>query len=495
MSQLTLEQVIASPRLPSLPAVAVQIIELVQQEDVGLPDLAATIGRDAALTGKILKTANSSYYARARAVSKLSDALMVLGLRRVKTLALGFSLVDGMRKEKGSGFDHTGFWQRSLMVATAARGIAALTARADQEEAFLAGLTHSLGVVALNQAMGEEYQELFRKAEGSYWRLVDVERERLGFSHADLGGALGEKWNLPPQLVAALRYYTSPELAPAEYRQLVSCITTGALAADVLTSKTPAEPLNAYRTACDRWFDLTAEESDELIRRIIDEARPMQALLNLPASRLSPGEILAQANEALEIISFEAEDQNQKLEQERAQLTAQATTDGLTGLSNRRHFDDFLARAVAEALQTNTPLSLLMLDLDHFKRLNDTYGHPGGDVVLKAVGRTLRESVRLTDIAARYGGEEFAVVMPGTGASGAFGLARRMRAAIEALELDLGEQGLVHVTASLGVAGIDHQRHRQPEDLIRDADAALYEAKESGRNTVRLARRKEQPAA
>jgi two-component system, cell cycle response regulator len=491
----TIDEIIASPRLPSLPAVAVQIIDLVQQPQVSLPDLAKVISNDAALTGKILKTANSSYYARSRSVSKLSDALMVLGLRRVKTLALGFSLVADLRKGADQSFDNTSFWQRSLLAATAARAIAAVTASGDQEEAFLCGLTHCLGVLALNQAVGPEYQELLAAAAGDYWRLLEVERTRLGFSHAELGAALGEKWNLPPQMTASLRHYPYPDQAPEAQRDAVRFVHVGALAADVFVGSAPSEALVAYRDRCLEWFHLPAEEAESLLEQINGDAIPMRALLQLPDTHLSVSEILAQANEALEQFTFEAQDESARLEEERARLAAEATTDGLTGVANRRHFDEFVGEAYATAIETNTPLSILMVDLDHFKKINDTYGHQGGDVVLKTVAATLNDSVRASDVVARYGGEEFVVVVPDTGAAGAFGLARRLRTAIEALELKLGVATAVKVTASFGVASLDHKEHTGIADVIREADGALYEAKAAGRNTVRLAKRKEEAAA
>ncbi|MFN0147663.1 MAG: diguanylate cyclase, partial [Dehalococcoidia bacterium] len=308
-------------------------------------------------------------------------------------------------------------------------------------------------------------------------------------------GALAERWNLPPQLVAALRYHRTPTNAPASYAELVRCVAIGALAADVFAAGTLGEGLAAYRTACERWFRLPTEDADGLLVRIGNEAGPLRALLDLPETGVRAGEILARANEALEMLSFMAEDEHNKLEEERERLTAQASTDALTGLGNRRHFDAFFGRAFHQAVRDDAPLSLLMLDLDRFKGINDRYGHPAGDLVLRAAAGAIRESVRATDLAARYGGEEFAIVMPGTGAAGAFGLARRLRASIERLELDLGEEHGVHVTASLGVASLDRARHQRPDDLIADADGALYEAKESGRNMVRLSRGRECAAA
>jgi diguanylate cyclase (GGDEF)-like protein len=167
----------------------------------------------------------------------------------------------------------------------------------------------------------------------------------------------------------------------------------------------------------------------------------------------------------------------------------QAVTDELTGLSNRRRFQETLAGEVARSQRFDQGLGLVMLDLDNFKQINDTYGHQQGDVVLREVARVLRDSSRAIDLPARYGGEELAAVLPGTDLDGAFDLAERVREGIEALEFPLADEGgeskVIRITASLGAAalgdGIEDMR-----ELVAAADAALYRAKRAGKNqTVR----------
>jgi diguanylate cyclase (GGDEF)-like protein len=160
-----------------------------------------------------------------------------------------------------------------------------------------------------------------------------------------------------------------------------------------------------------------------------------------------------------------------------------AATDGLTGLPNKRAVTDTMKRLFAQASQTGTPLTLILLDLDHFKQINDQHGHPVGDQVLATVGAVLRGALRAGDFGARNGGEEFAVVLPGTEVSTGVQIAERVRAAIADITLPGVD---VSVTASLGVAGFpDHAKTL--ERLERLADAALYVAKRSGRNRAELA--------
>ncbi len=161
-----------------------------------------------------------------------------------------------------------------------------------------------------------------------------------------------------------------------------------------------------------------------------------------------------------------------------------AVTDGLTGLITHAHFKEQLASRFYEARRFNQPLSLMFIDIDHFKRINDTYGHQTGDEVLRQVCRVIQERVRACDVAARYGGEEIAVLLPQTDLPGAMILAERMREAISDLSVtDLRGQAIVSVTASLGVSELEPD-DQAPADLIERSDQAVYRAKHRGRNQV-----------
>jgi diguanylate cyclase (GGDEF)-like protein len=164
-------------------------------------------------------------------------------------------------------------------------------------------------------------------------------------------------------------------------------------------------------------------------------------------------------------------------------LAKRAMIDGLTGLWNRAYFDQALLAQLSLTRRSKVPLSCIMLDIDHFKSVNDRYGHPMGDQVLRGVGQLLMESCRVEDIVCRYGGEEFAVIVPNSTAPKAAELAERLRVALAAQSHShRGEP--IRVTASQGVAD---SAHAEPSMLVEQADKALYAAKESGRNCVRIA--------
>lgn len=167
----------------------------------------------------------------------------------------------------------------------------------------------------------------------------------------------------------------------------------------------------------------------------------------------------------------------------RETLRSQSIVDPLTGLFNRRYMDETLKRELARADRKQTSLSLIILDLDHFKRINDTFGHDAGDAVLKATARTLSEKTRESDLACRFGGEELVIILPDCGLDDAIKRAEQILATIEALHITHAGMQIGRVTASFGVATFPSHA-ADPPMLLRAADQALYLAKESGRNCV-----------
>lgn len=216
---------------------------------------------------------------------------------------------------------------------------------------------------------------------------------------------------------------------------------------------------------------LSSAKSREQIKTIVE------ALLR------STGE-MRETNKALEDRLTLSKNEISNLQQSLEAIRAESLTDPLTGLGNRKYFDRMIGIAVQSALASGEPLSLLLLDIDHFKSFNDSYGHLTGDQVLRLVGLSLKQTIKGQDITARYGGEEFAVVLPNTSLRQALTVADHIRRAVMAKELKKKSTGeiLGRVTISVGVSIL-----KQGEDtdaLIERADACLYAAKRNGRNRV-----------
>ena len=209
-------------------------------------------------------------------------------------------------------------------------------------------------------------------------------------------------------------------------------------------------------------------------------------------------ENLVQAAATLAVETVKAVQRNRILEQQLSESSAriarlrnsistlkkEATTDSLTGLCNRRAFNARLRRACLEAKTDAQPVSVLLIDVDHFKRVNDTYGHRAGDMVLRLIGRLLLQDVKGRDTAARYGGEEFAVLLLGANLKGAATVAEQIRAAMEGKQLigKTAAEATDKITISIGVA--QFQPSESVSTLLDRADAAMYRAKQQGRNRV-----------
>jgi diguanylate cyclase (GGDEF)-like protein len=183
---------------------------------------------------------------------------------------------------------------------------------------------------------------------------------------------------------------------------------------------------------------------------------------------------------------------DKSLKENRGKLEKLATYDALTDLYNRRKFNAVLHDEILRYRRHHRPLSLLMIDLDHFKDINDAHGHQAGDEALRAVARTVNAEIRRTDVTARYGGEEIAVILPETSNPDAVALAERIRKAIDQKIIEYEPGKAIQLTASIGVATLSEETGVLTEDeLLRSADAALYAAKRDGRNRVRNAHGKE----
>ena len=186
---------------------------------------------------------------------------------------------------------------------------------------------------------------------------------------------------------------------------------------------------------------------------------------------------LKEAKEKAERLANELRGANSRLKE-------LVSRDGLTGLYNHRYFQEIFTKEMARALRYQSSVSLIMFDIDYFKKVNDTYGHPTGDLVLMNIARVIESAVRPSDIVARYGGEEFAVILPETEQSGMKVFAERLRRSVEGIAT-IADGQQIHITISAGCATFDPKKSQiSKQQMIDAADRGLYKSKDNGRNQI-----------
>ena len=492
MSDITIDDVIQCHALPTLPAIAIQVLELTQCADTDFRKIGQTVQNDAALTTRILRTVNSSFYGLSKPCPTISRALTYLGMNTVRALVLGFSMVDMTRSVPG--FDFGRFWRQSMYSAAAARRLAAAHRCCDPDEAFTLALIQDIGMLAIHASLPRNYGEMTLELADHHDRLPRAERAAFSFDHAMVGGRLAEMWRFPPSFIEGIMHHH--DLKATGHLEV---IRTAHLSAEIVTAVDQPDPfsiLASIRTRCREWFSIDAGAIRDVLSRVQTDGTQLSQLLNVRFDRSVDVSRILHAAQEVTLQTVQRMDQElSTLRSANDQLLDQTRTDALTGVGNRKHFDHELRRRFDQASAFNGSLGVIVLDIDHFKMLNDTLGHPAGDVVLREVAKCLTASIREGEVVARIGGEEFAVLVPGASISDLALVADRIRSAIAACSCDVadmhGDPSSVSVTVSLGVTILNEESAAaatSPELLLKAADRALYAAKDSGRNCVRFYR-------
>ncbi len=683
----------ASGNLPSPTGIALTILEMSRDPHVNTDELANVLQGDPALTGQILKYANSAESGSRVHVVALRDALMRLGLAQVRQLCLSFSILANARSGPCEKFEYGRYWTRSLAMAVSCQAISRVARSLNPDEGFTCGLLAHIGRLALASVYPQEYSEILtRWNHGTPDELGPLEKHGLGLTHLDAAVAILEDWHLPEHVVSAARFQEDgswitgqrAEAAPDRGRELARVLHAASLAADIcmetgprrhlmvldflkaglslgyaeepwiimydeilhewarmgnvlniVTSHVPsleslvarareqgeviddrrrprpgaevvatavrstptpaqttpapaaatatatdtapaapipasATPLTATNTAAtpppapaEVGLDILVASHSPVEMTILsrklrslghnvtcapDGRQALEAALKtapqlilsdwmLPQMdglelcrtlRSSPqtqgiyfiintsndtGEELVQGFEAgindylvkpldhrilaarlrgaSQIIRLREQSLRDREEMRRQisqinvlnrKLESLAMEDQLTGLPNRRAGLEFLEETWTRGSQVGEPMVLMLMDIDHFKRVNDTYGHDAGDVVLQRTAAAMRGAVRDYDKVSRHGGEEFLVICPGADLQVAYSLGDRIRAAVERNKI-ASDDFNGSVTISIGVT-VRHPGQSSTRDMLHEADEALYAAKEAGRNMV-----------
>ncbi len=469
-------------------ALAMQIVQTALKSDCSVGELAKLAETDPGFGIRLLSVVNSSAYALPHKVNDVPQAASLLGVDGMKNLALGLSL---------SQMAPVGPEGELLLGICLRRGVAArllaerMGMRKRADDCFITGLFLETGLLTWAS------DDLRAAADVARWpaEARPLQERLLGqMPHPARGAALAEEWNLSEEIVSAIRHHHD-EVAPSD---LVSKV---AWAAERLAAVFEGSaPETATKNAIHAGAKLNLKE--KMITDILDAIptlvssaasgfnRDIGAQIGFEALKQQVDQKLVELNQnfhtmvhRLERLLGEKEELNARLETANKRLAQLASTDGLTGLFNHRAFQDSLKRDLHRAKRSGLPLSLILFDVDHFKKFNDSWGHQAGDAVLMAIGKLLLASVRIGDVPARYGGEEFVIILPDTPVEGAHQLAERLRVFISNLRVKVGANTL-DVTSSFGVAEVRGRREHDAAKLIEAADTALYAAKHGGRNQV-----------
>lgn len=454
--------------------------------DVELNEIAELIQNDPGLATKVLKTVNSSFYGLSKPCPSIERAIAMLGLKAVKSLVLGFSMVN-LAGGIHNAVDLNTFWKHTIISAVGARRMAKIGGVDEPDEVFAASLFQDIGVLAMLATHTEAYAPLLIESNGSHRRLFALERERLDLDHIEVGTAMAEKWSMPDLLVAGIRHHHDKMPPANEYKSLTQCIVLGGMLAAVMTSEgsDTAQALQVVYSSANAWFGLSEQDVEQVIAKVQQSSHQVAKLLDQQIGEIpSAQELMSRASECL----FQEQLQTQR---EAEQAQQDAITDGLTGIPNRKHFDTLIGPALADAVSSNRSVAVLFSDADKFKFVNDTYGHPCGDAVLVELAKRVSDAVGDRGTVCRYGGEEFVVILPGMTLDQGSAVGEEIRLSIQDKPFDL--QGVPGApdeplprTVSVGVAawspGYDDLT---AEQLVQRADKAVYAAKESGRNNVK----------
>ncbi|HEY6896204.1 MAG TPA: diguanylate cyclase [Rhodocyclaceae bacterium] len=624
------EQLKATGELPSPKGPALAIIRLTQKDDVTVAELAHAISPDPAFVGRLIKAANGAQALGRRPVASIGDAVSVLGISVIRTLALGFSLVSEYSRGQCVGFNYEQFWSHALVRGIAMQAVGGRVRAIAASEAFTLGLLARIGDLALATVYPQKYTAVLQAAQNDPAALIAKEQETFALCHAQVAEAMLRDWGFPTilaepllvveerdgnhydegsraervvQLLVLADFIADVCLAPeAEWRNMMpQLLLLGgklSLDAEVLMSlcdqvardwaewgpllqvqakqmppfgemsKPPAAPKmddgalvaggeDGYRMRVlvvddDRalrsllrtvlteaghevfeaesgrsGFELALElrpqilicdwmmpemNGIELTRALRETAlgRNIYVLLltaldeedalveafqagadDFMSKPLKPKVLAARLRAGQRVVKLQQEVEHDREEIRRfaaelaitnRKLQRVALTDFLTGFPNRRYAMERFQQEWAASLRKQRPLSCMVVDVDMFKQVNDTYGHDAGDQVLRNTSAALKAGLRSQDIICRIGGDEFLILCPDTALDAAVVCAERVRKAVSETVTECGADKVCG-SVSIGVAERSADMGDM-DDLIKRADEGAYAAKDGGRNRV-----------
>lgn len=492
---------------PILRGTVVQVMRAAADPDTSQKDLVQLLSGDPGLCIQVLRFANSAAFQLETEVTSIGRALSVIGTRALRNIAICFAACEATPPDAVGNFSVPKFLEQSVRRGASAELIASAMGFHDPEEAFTASLLQDFGVVAMIMHHPTLSAEWMSVAEDTHEHRREFERATFGSAHDDISDELAQRWQLPSSLAEVMRWHHRPErCVGSENHMLVRVANLAEFVADVFTASDKAAALTLATERLSAELGLTEEEAHGLIERVPKrvemyasamgvEVQPQTSLSSVVDEMRDQNRLLVEMNLSyqqetwkLEQILREKEEVERELRLAKARLERLAMTDALTMLPNRRHFEQSLESELSRAQRQGGGISVVICDVDHFKSLNDTYGHPFGDMVLRMLASALRGAVRNTDMVARIGGEEFAVLLPSADKRAGIGIGERLRRAVEDMVVMCNDKR-VKVTSSFGgctASRVDAAVSAPKAGwmMVQEADQALYAAKRSGRNRV-----------
>ena len=474
-------------KLPTIPGIAVKILEVVRNENSNLNEIADIISSDSPLSAEVLKTINSPLFGLSSKVTTVPRAVSLLGIDAVKNLALSFSLIKANRNGDNSFFNFPGFWKDSLIGAVSSKLIAKNLCPDVAEDAFFLGLLHNIGILTIVQCMPKQYSLVLQENPQSHSDYHQAESQILGFNHMEVGDFLTRKWGFPETFTIPIRFHHYPERLDGQHGNRIELFTKILHMASAfidffsIPDKTLSLGLLDFHIKEHGFCGKLKPE--EILLQVQKQTADVFPLFKIKmGKKIDYSKIIEEARNELINVSSDILYRFVEQQKQTERLRMLATRDGLTGLINHQKFNETLEIELGRSKRYNSPVSLIFADIDHFKNVNDTYGHLAGDHALKVISKFLGAQVRTSDIVARYGGEEFGIILPETSTEGAITTIERLREGLSGLQIEHEGHKLSNITLSFGVASFSPGENISKNEFLKQADEAMYRAKRNGRN-------------
>ena len=417
-------------RLPTLPGVAMKILRAMGRDNPDIREISEIISLDAPLSAKVLKMVNSPFYGLSNKITSVHQAMVYLGLNTVKNLALSFSLIKTFEHKNKSSFDYVQFSKDSLVGAIAAKLIAEKTNRQHGENAFFLGLLQNIGLPIMAESMPAQYEEVIMKTKSNAASLHEVESQLLGLNHMEVGEYVTHAWGLPAKLTVPIGVHHIPGRLTSGSDDIESLTKTLHLSSLYINLFNGSDPKANYAEIenCIRAYQLNSViNNSATVMEITEGIKNLFPIFEIKIDEKKYIDIIETARYESEKLSSDLLNQVQSQSECLEQLKQQVGLDSMTQLYNHDRFMEILHQEISRATRYKTPLSIIIADVDHFKSVNDFFGHQAGDYALKCVSSHLKKLLRDSDHIARYGGEEFGIILPMTTLKEAIQAAERLR--------------------------------------------------------------------